>query len=64
MSLFAWLWAQLPQVIKNYRNHSVEGLSWLFLFNWLLGDATNLIGCLLTNQVFTPILSSLPVLFI
>ncbi|KAK7207410.1 PQ loop repeat-domain-containing protein [Myxozyma melibiosi] len=51
MSLFAWLWAQLPQVIKNYRNHSVEGLSWLFLFNWLLGDATNLIGCLLTNQL-------------
>ncbi|KAK9377494.1 PQ loop repeat-domain-containing protein [Lipomyces chichibuensis] len=51
LSLFAWLWAQLPQVIKNYRNHSVEGLSWLFLFNWLLGDATNLIGCLLTRQL-------------
>ncbi|ODQ73685.1 hypothetical protein LIPSTDRAFT_62919 [Lipomyces starkeyi NRRL Y-11557] len=51
LSLFAWLWAQLPQVIKNYRNHSVEGLSWLFLFNWFLGDATNLIGCLLTRQL-------------
>ncbi|KAK9240963.1 PQ loop repeat-domain-containing protein [Lipomyces kononenkoae] len=51
LSLFSWLWAQLPQVIKNYRNHSVEGLSWLFLFNWFLGDATNLIGCLLTQQL-------------
>ncbi|KAK9460515.1 PQ loop repeat-domain-containing protein, partial [Lipomyces oligophaga] len=52
MSLFSWLGAQLPQVIKNWRNHSVEGVSWLFLFNWLLGDATNLLGCLLTNQLF------------
>ncbi|KAJ8099853.1 PQ loop repeat-domain-containing protein [Lipomyces tetrasporus] len=51
LSLFSWLWAQLPQIIKNYRNHSVEGLSWLFLFNWFLGDATNLIGCLLTRQL-------------
>ncbi|KAK9465068.1 PQ loop repeat-domain-containing protein [Lipomyces arxii] len=51
MSLFSWLWAQLPQVIANYRNQSVDGLSWLFLFNWFLGDATNLIGCLLTDQL-------------
>ncbi|KAK9480566.1 PQ loop repeat-domain-containing protein [Lipomyces japonicus] len=52
LSLFSWLWAQLPQVIENYKLGSVEGLSWLFLFNWFLGDLTNLIGCLLTEQLF------------
>jgi hypothetical protein len=30
---------------------SVEGLSLPFLVQWLLGDTTNLIGCLLTKQL-------------
>ncbi|KAK9475058.1 PQ loop repeat-domain-containing protein [Dipodascopsis tothii] len=51
LSLFAWLGAQLPQVVANYRNHSVEALSWMFLFQWFMGDFTNLIGCLLTHQL-------------
>jgi len=46
-----WLFAQLPQIWTNYRNKSVEGLSLPFLLNWLSGDVTNLIGCLLTNQL-------------
>lgn len=50
-SIACWLNAQLPQIITNYRNKSVEGLSLPFLCNWLLGDVTNMIGCILTNQL-------------
>ncbi len=51
LSLGCWLWAQLPQVIANYRNHSVEGISPYFLFNWFMGDFTNFLGCFLTHQL-------------
>ncbi|PLW32503.1 hypothetical protein PCANC_20997 [Puccinia coronata f. sp. avenae] len=51
LSQVFWLFAQLPQIWTNYRNKSVEGLSLPFLLNWLSGDVTNLIGCLLTNQL-------------
>jgi len=39
------------QVLENYRRHSVEGLAWPFLANWLLGDVSNLVGCILTHQL-------------
>ncbi|KAI0035930.1 PQ loop repeat-domain-containing protein [Vararia minispora EC-137] len=51
VSIACWLGAQFPQVIENIRNQSVEGLALPFLVNWLLGDMTNLIGCILTNQL-------------
>ncbi|VDB83072.1 unnamed protein product [Peniophora sp. CBMAI 1063] len=51
ISILTWLGAQFPQVLENIRNQSVEGLALPFLLNWLLGDLTNLIGCLLTRQL-------------
>ncbi|KAF8509743.1 PQ loop repeat-domain-containing protein [Gautieria morchelliformis] len=50
-SIASWLGAQFPQIIVNWRLKSVDGLALPFLANWLLGDATNLIGCLLTDQL-------------
>ncbi|KAH9901390.1 PQ loop repeat-domain-containing protein [Cubamyces lactineus] len=50
-SIACWLGAQFPQVLENARRQSVEGLALPFLMNWLLGDATNLLGCILTNQL-------------
>ncbi|KAG0743460.1 hypothetical protein G6F57_010046 [Rhizopus arrhizus] len=50
-SIFFWLNAQLPQVIKNYKMSSADGLSIKFLSIWLAGDAANLIGALLTDQL-------------
>ncbi|CAG8744856.1 11550_t:CDS:2 [Gigaspora margarita] len=41
----------LVLLLKNYRNKSVDGLSLPFMVNWLLGDITNLLGCILTNQL-------------
>lgn len=46
-----WLCAQFPQVIENIRLRSCEGLALPFLANWLLGDISNLVGCILTHQL-------------
>ena len=50
LSIVSWLFAQLPQVLKNYSLKSASGLSVYFLAEWLLGDLTNLVGALLTGQ--------------
>ncbi|TFK42501.1 PQ loop repeat-domain-containing protein [Crucibulum laeve] len=50
-SIGCWLGAQFPQVLENIRRQSCEGLALPFLANWLLGDISNLVGCLLTNQL-------------
>ncbi|KAL9633064.1 MAG: hypothetical protein Q9164_004921 [Protoblastenia rupestris] len=50
LSIVAWLFAQLPQIFKNYKLKSASGLSIYFLTEWLLGDLTNLLGALLTGQ--------------
>lgn len=49
-SIVAWLFAQLPQIYKNFKLHSTSGLSVYFLGEWLLGDVSNLIGCMFTGQ--------------
>ncbi|KAI1795875.1 PQ loop repeat-domain-containing protein [Ganoderma leucocontextum] len=51
ISIACWVCAQFPQILENARRQSVEGLALPFLMNWMLGDATNLIGCVLTHQL-------------
>jgi solute carrier family 66 (lysosomal lysine-arginine transporter), member 1 len=50
LSIVAWLFAQMPQIFKNYKIKSTAGLSIFFLGEWLLGDLTNLLGALFTKQ--------------
>lgn len=50
-SFVVWLFAQSPQILTNYRRGSVDGLSLVFLAQWMAGDVTNLLGCLLTDQL-------------
>lgn len=50
LSILSWLFAQLPQIYKNYTLKSASGLSIFFLAEWLLGDTTNLLGALFTKQ--------------
>ena len=50
LSILAWLFAQLPQIFKNYNLQSTAGLSIYFLVVWCLGDTTNLLGAILTEQ--------------
>lgn len=56
VSFLAWLFAQLPQIYKNYKLKSTAGLSLYFLIEWLLGDTTNLAGAILTKQASWQIL--------
>ncbi|KAL8351378.1 hypothetical protein RB598_006251 [Gaeumannomyces tritici] len=49
ISLTAWICLLLPQLITNYKAKSADGLSMAFLFVWLLGDVTNLLGALATG---------------
>ncbi|KAI8084455.1 PQ loop repeat-domain-containing protein [Halteromyces radiatus] len=51
LSIFCWLNAQMPQVIKNYRLGDAESLSFSFLTVWLTGDIANFIGCIATHQL-------------
>ncbi|KAL1971586.1 hypothetical protein VTN31DRAFT_2207 [Thermomyces dupontii] len=50
LSILCWLFAQLPQIYKNYRLQSTEGLSIFFLVEWCLGDTAHLLGALFTHQ--------------
>ena len=50
LSIISWLFAQLPQIVTNYRLKSTSGLSAFFLIEWLLGVISNLLGAVLTNQ--------------
>lgn len=50
LSIISWLFAQLPQIYKNYRLQSTTGLSLFFLVIWCLGDSSNLVGAILTRQ--------------
>ncbi|CUA74946.1 hypothetical protein RSOLAG22IIIB_01580 [Rhizoctonia solani] len=51
VSSAAWVGAQFPQLWTNYRLQSADGLALPFLANWFAGDTTNLLGCILTNQL-------------
>lgn len=50
-SVSVWLFAQLPQILENHINQSVSGVSLSFLVIWMLGDATNLVGCVLSRAL-------------
>ncbi|XP_061197222.1 lysosomal amino acid transporter 1 homolog isoform X2 [Saccostrea echinata] len=51
-SILFWLVVSIPQMVKNCRNIAgVEGISILLILQWTLGDATNLVGAILTKQL-------------
>ncbi|KIJ55021.1 hypothetical protein M422DRAFT_24878 [Sphaerobolus stellatus SS14] len=61
-SIASWLGAQFPQIVVNLQRKSVDGLALPFLVNWLIGDSTNLIGCILTDQL--PFQTALAIYFV
>eukprot|EP00039_Didymoeca_costata_P001287 m.51259 g.51259 ORF g.51259 m.51259 type:complete len:315 (+) comp10722_c0_seq2:220-1164(+) len=64
LSNVCWLLAQGPQLWKNFVQGKAEGLSIYFLADWLLGDITNLIGCLYADQVATQLFTAIYFCFI
>lgn len=55
MTPFCWtrlIWlCAYSQILTNIQSQSVDGLALPFLANWLFGDITNLVGCILTDQL-------------
>ena len=58
LSISFWLFAQIPQVIKNHTDKSVDGFSLGFLLCWFAGDFLNLVSCLLNDAMAFQILLS------
>ncbi|KAI5194916.1 hypothetical protein AUEXF2481DRAFT_31269 [Aureobasidium subglaciale EXF-2481] len=50
LSIVSWLFAQMPQIYKNYTIKSTSGLSIFFLVEWCAGDVSNLLGAIFTKQ--------------
>ncbi|XP_070535791.1 lysosomal amino acid transporter 1-like [Ptychodera flava] len=52
ISLFCWIAIFLPQIYENIKRGKMdEGVAFLFIFIWMLGDVTNLLGCILAKQL-------------
>jgi len=60
ISAVAYLGARIPQIVKNYRERSCEGLSLLFFMLSLLGNATYGAGILFHSTSGKYILTNLP----
>ena len=55
ISLAAWIFLLVPQLIENYQQGSADGISLTFLFIWFVGDVTNLAGAIWAGLVPTVI---------
>lgn len=53
MNILLWLVAQLPQLVQTFKEKQVDSISFGLFACWLLGDLTNLLGCILTNAYST-----------
>lgn len=55
ISLAAWIFLLVPQLIENYTNGHADGISLTFLFIWFIGDITNFAGAIWAGLVPTVI---------
>ncbi|KAG2382954.1 hypothetical protein C9374_004921 [Naegleria lovaniensis] len=53
MSIILSMVSLFPQIIKNFVLKRAAGLSIHLFLIWFVGDVSNLIGCILTNQLAT-----------
>jgi len=59
LSTLIWMYAQLPQIYLNYKNKSVEGLSFIFLCFLLTGDLCNVTGLIITGGLVTQFITGI-----
>ncbi|RDW71639.1 hypothetical protein BP6252_08202 [Coleophoma cylindrospora] len=61
ISMAAWMFLLVPQLVLNYQKKSAEGISLSFFAIWMIGDVTNLCGAVWANLLPTAV--ALPVYF-
>ena len=64
LSVFLWVFCQLPQLIENVKKQSSEALSVFFLLQWFIADSCSIVGVFLTHQLFTQKLTGVYFVFI
>ena len=55
LSLFVLTPSADRQIYQNFKNKDASALSAGFLLLWTMGDASNLVGCFLTEQQMTQV---------
>lgn len=58
LSTLIWMYAQIPQIIMNYKRKSVEGLSFVFIIFLNLGDFCNLLGAVINDGLITQFITA------
>ncbi|KAL8920364.1 MAG: hypothetical protein Q9172_004530 [Xanthocarpia lactea] len=53
ISIACWVVVFSPQIIENFRRHSADGLSLIFIVIWLAGDIFNILGAVLQGVIPT-----------
>ncbi|KAL8873650.1 MAG: hypothetical protein Q9198_006992 [Flavoplaca austrocitrina] len=53
ISIACWIVVFSPQIIENFRRHSADGLSLIFIVIWLAGDVFNILGAVLQGVIPT-----------
>ncbi|KAL8815083.1 MAG: hypothetical protein Q9223_005747 [Gallowayella weberi] len=53
ISIACWIVVFSPQIIENFRRHSADGLSLIFIIIWLLGDVFNILGAVFQGVIPT-----------
>ena len=53
ISIACWIVVFSPQIIENFRRHSADGLSLVFIVIWLTGDVFNILGAVLQGVIPT-----------
>ena len=48
-----WIYALIPQIILNFKNHSAEAVSFFYYMVGLSGDIANLVGVILNHGLIT-----------
>eukprot|EP00057_Strongylocentrotus_purpuratus_P001695 XP_001200817.2 PREDICTED: lysosomal amino acid transporter 1 homolog isoform X1 [Strongylocentrotus purpuratus] len=64
IQLLCWILVMFPQFYENFKRGKMdEAIAPAFLILWMFGDLSNLVGCLLTHQLFTQLATAVYYLF-
>lgn len=58
LSTLIWMYAEIPQVVMNFKRHSADGLSLAFLTFMVTADICSLLGAIMTGGLATQIISA------
>lgn len=59
ISTIVWMYAQLPQIILNFKLKSADGLSFAFILFLCFGDIANLTGVIINHGLLTQVITAI-----